>query len=83
MFEFDVLTKKLLYKFTKTFAGTSFKHLIICFGSRGHPAIVDTAKALRFAHPGGDTPQRFNGVALSMIALWNKPIIIQNIYNLE
>jgi len=55
--------------FTKTFAGTSFKHLIICFGSTGHPVIVVIAEALRFAHPGGDTPQRFNGDPLSMIAL--------------
>jgi len=69
--------------FTKTSAGTSFKHLIICFWSLGHPTIVDTAKALRFAYPGGDTPQRFSGDALSMIVLWNKPFIIQNIYNLE
>jgi len=55
--------------FTKTFAGTSFKHLTICLGSSGHPTIVETAEALRSAHPGGDTPQRFNGVALSIIAL--------------
>jgi len=64
-----ILTNKLLYKFTKTFAGTSFKHLTICLGSTGHPAIVEIAEALRFAHPGGDTPQMFNGVPLSMIAL--------------
>jgi len=68
--------------FTKTSAGTSFKHLIICLGSSGHPVIVNTAEALRFAYPGGDTPQRFNGVALSMIALWNNPKTIQKIYNL-
>jgi len=55
--------------FTNTFAGTSFKHLIICFGSLGHPVIVETAEALRLAYPGGVTPQRFNGDALSMIAL--------------
>jgi len=55
--------------FTKTFAGTSFKHLIICFGSSGHPAIVEIAEALRSAHPGGATPHKFNGDALSMIAL--------------
>jgi len=64
-----ILTNKLLYKFTKTFAGTSFKHLTICLGSSGHPATVEIAEALRSAHPGGVTPHKFNGDALSMIAL--------------
>jgi len=54
--------------FTKTFAGNFFKHVSICFGSSGHPAIVETVAALRLAYPGGVTPQRFNGVALSIIA---------------
>jgi len=54
---------------TKTSAGTSFKHLYISFGSSGHPTIVEIADARRFAYPGGDTAQRFNGDPLSMIAL--------------
>ncbi|KAE9541169.1 hypothetical protein AGLY_004414 [Aphis glycines] len=40
--------------------------LIICFGSSGHPAIVETAEALRLAYPGGVTPQRFNGIRLGL-----------------
>jgi len=35
----------------------------------GHPTKLDIAEALRLAQPGGDTPHKFNGVPLDIIAL--------------